>query len=511
MTTSLVRTVTKIAGDLEEQMKGYSALLAAALIVTAAAYPAIADAAQRHGGGGGGRAAVSVGRGGGGGAGRAAIRAAPRAHFSAPRAARAPRAAVRSTTRSHVRAQDRSRAAARSTRELRANRRANARAATATDARRNATRAERRQARQDRTARQNRQAVRQAARQGRFASRVRADRPRWRVAHRPARWAWRHHGWRAGFVGWYGPLFWPYAYADIFSYTFWPWGYDDGYWYYAYDDFFDGVFYGDYGAYAAADGTARRSTASASYASVEKLCKQPGDGITAWPFADIEKKVGLTDQQKPLLDDLKSAAKKASDTFAAACPAENNFAATPPGRLEAMTARLQATEEAVQTVKPALEAFYGSLTDEQKERFNQLGPKPDAAMAALRQRETVGAAASETQAASDKQACGEAKPDLTSVPLQQVEATLKPTEAQQAEFKALQDATSKAVETLQAACPDEVPLTPTGRLDAMDQRLKAMIEAANTVKPALDSFYGSLSDEQKARFNRLDRAAAGNG
>ncbi len=30
-----------------------------------------------------------------------------------------------------------------------------------------------------------------------------------------------------------------------------------------------------------------------------------------------------------------------------------------------------------------------------------------------------------------------------------------------------------------------------------------MIEAANTVKPALVDFYGSLSNEQKARFNRL--------
>jgi hypothetical protein len=39
----------------------------------------------------------------------------------------------------------------------------------------------------------------------------------------------------------------------------------------------------------------------------------------------------------------------------------------------------------------------------------------------------------------------------------------------------------------------------------MDQRLKAMIDAANTVKPALDKFYASLSDEQKARFDRLGR------
>jgi LTXXQ motif family protein len=32
--------------------------------------------------------------------------------------------------------------------------------------------------------------------------------------------------------------------------------------------------------------------------------------------------------------------------------------------------------EAIKIVQPALENFYGSLTDEQKARFNQLGPRP---------------------------------------------------------------------------------------------------------------------------------------
>ena len=32
---------------------------------------------------------------------------------------------------------------------------------------------------------------------------------------------------------------------------------------------------------------------------------------------------------------------------------------------------------------------------------------------------------------------------------------------------------------------------------------QSMIDAAKTVKPALQSFYSSLSGEQKARFNRI--------
>jgi len=37
----------------------------------------------------------------------------------------------------------------------------------------------------------------------------------------------------------------------------------------------------------------------------------------------------------------------------------------------------------------------------------------------------------------------------------------------------------------------------------MEQRLAAMLRAVDLVQPALARFYGSLSDEQKERFNRL--------
>jgi len=51
-------------------------------------------------------------------------------------------------------------------------------------------------------------------------------------------------------------------------------------------------------------------------------------------------------------------------------------------------------------------------------------------------------------------------------------------------------------------------LTPPGRLTAMEKRLQAMVDAANTVRPALDGFYSSLSNEQKARFDRIGQALA---
>jgi enamine deaminase RidA (YjgF/YER057c/UK114 family) len=348
----------------------------------------------------------------------------------------------------------------------------------------------------------------QQAQQGRFAARFAARQAalnangananrRWsRPAFGAARGAWRA-GRVAGFTPWFGPVFYPYAYSDIFDYTFWPAGYDAGYWDYAYDDFFDGVFYGtapvDYGY-----GAAPPAQPQASYAAVQQLCKQPGNGVTSWPIAEISQKVGLNPDQQALLNDMKAAAQKAAQAFSASCPAENAFPSTPPGRLDAMTARLEATLNAVDDVKPALDKFYASLSDEQKERFNELGPKNPPKPA-------------ETTASGDTSngnTCADPKPGLTNLPIERIEDAVQPNDRQQAGLKNLEDATNQAVQKLAAACPDQTPLTPPGRLDAMGQRLSAMIDAAKTVKPALEDFYGSLSNEQKARFNAIGRTLA---
>ena len=88
---------------------------------------------------------------------------------------------------------------------------------------------------------------------------------------------------------------------------------------------------------------------------------------------------------------------------------------------------------------------------------------------------------------------------------------VRPTEAQGAALDKLDAAIQKAVETLNDACPNAIPQTPVGRLDVMQKRVEAMINAANTVRPALEEFYASLSDEQKAKLNRLSRNTAQSG
>ena len=372
----------------------------------------------------------------------------------------------------------------------------------------------------------------QAAARGRFAARFRnnAD-PRAQVAlaARLNGWAprdaWRHHV-RAAFVPWLGPVFWPYVYSDIFDYTFWPQAYDDGYWAYAYDDLIDTVFWENgspYAAYASTSpdasvapdgyvqpggaivGSSRlRERSGLSPRALRQLCSNPDKGITAWPFDEITSALRPTREQRGLLDQLKSAASHAADALKTSC--SDTYALTPPGRLRAMINRVSATLEAVRLVRPALEAFYNALNDEQRARFDTLSPRLPAASDEQPQQEAKGQQEKPQQEAKTE-SCGASKSSLTSLPIDRIDAVLHPTGAQKAALDRLSAATEKAVQGLQAACPDEVPVTPVGRLQAMEKRLSAMLQAANQMQPALDDFYASLNTEQKARFNTLQQVA----
>jgi hypothetical protein len=356
-----------------------------------------------------------------------------------------------------------------------------------------------------------RSAALQAAARGRFAAQFRSNdalQARAALTARENGWAprqaWRR-GHRAAFVAWLGPVFWPYAYSDIFEYTFWPTAYDPGYWAYAYDDFVDTVFWGTdspYSAYArypepgaAITDFRARGRANASPQALRQLCGDPDKGVTAWPIAEIARAVRPTPEQRALLDELKAAAAKAADVFKESCA--DYYGMTPPGRLRAMTNRVKATLDAVRIVRPALEQFYNSLNDEQKARFNALGPN-------------FGERSQQPQQEANAQAerCGEPKSSLTQLPIERIEAVLHPAGQQKEALDRLSKATKDAVERLQAACPDDVPLTPVGRLEAMEKRLDAMLQAAALVQPALDEFYAALSNEQKARFNTLQQVAS---
>jgi hypothetical protein len=217
-------------------------------------------------------------------------------------------------------------------------------------------------------------------------------------------------------------------------------------------------------------------------------CSDEAAEVTGWPIDQIQAAVQPTQQQTALLDDLGNALVKASDEVKANCP--TTIAFTPTGRLDQMQQRLQALVEAVNIVSSPLDKFYDSLSDEQKARFNGIAPsgqKPEA------------------QNASTQNPQGQCNANVMNWPGDQIDRTVQPNDAQREKLQALQSASAQAADLIKAACPTEMPATPPARLAAVGKRLNAMLQAVGTVRPALADFYGSLSDDQKARFNTMGK------
>jgi hypothetical protein len=99
-----------------------------------------------------------------------------------------------------------------------------------------------------------------------------------------------------------------------------------------------------------------------------RMCDRQGGRFGERMLDRIERATRPTAEQKPAFDQLKEAATKAAAIVKAACPAEPSF--TPTGRLAAAEKRLTAMLEAVRTVRPAMDAFYSALSDEQKARLS---------------------------------------------------------------------------------------------------------------------------------------------
>jgi LTXXQ motif family protein len=321
-----------------------------------------------------------------------------------------------------------------------------------------------------------------------------------------AGWAhdWRRHHHHLGIVlGFIGPVFWPYAYDDFVDYTFAPYAYDT-FWPYAFDDVYAGIYggyapeyYGPEDAYAYAGSAASErsyartaatngTSGPAAAGGSDRICSSQAAGVTDFSIQRISQQVNLDQKQQARLDDLKAASTEAVKILQAACPTE--LPSTPTGRLAAMRTRVDAMLKAVQTVRPTLEKFYASLSDEQRERFNALDQSQQTAS---------------TQPAEIDRLCKRREAASHTLPIDRIERTLHLNADQDASLKELDQTTAKAADLMQANCQPAQTLTPTGRLAAMDNRLGAMSQALRMTETALNKFYGALTDEQKAQFDRM--------
>jgi LTXXQ motif family protein len=287
---------------------------------------------------------------------------------------------------------------------------------------------------------------------------------------------WWQHG--DGGYGWVGPLFWPFAYYDIYDYTLW--GDGMGFWGYGYRDIYAAIFtpYGEdeLERYLAPSRNRRYGRGP----SLAQICGDDATEVASLPTEQLRQTIQPTDEQRAALDDLANASLEAAQTIRAACPTE--VALTPSGRLAAMQRRLEAMEAAVSKMRPSLEKFYELLEDEQKGKLN----------AFANQRSQSAPKVPATQSCTP--------PGTLQWPVREIEARLNLNDAQRAELEALQHMSERANNILNFDCQPDEDLAPPDRLATADVRLDAMLDAIKLVRPALEDFFAALSDEQKAQF-----------
>jgi len=326
----------------------------------------------------------------------------------------------------------------------------------------------------------------------------------WHNGREGGRGWWRHGN---GGYGWVGPLYWPFAYNDMYDYAMWGDGYDDSFWGYGYGDIYAGMFapygYDDLTGYVPQyAGTNPRGTQSTTgqappasatpnteAGALTQMCGDDSRDIAGLPIDQVQQTIQPNDAQRAALDDLANASAKAAQSIRSACPTD--IALTAPSRLAHMQQRIEAMIAAVEIVQPPLEKFYGLLSDEQKLRLTALG-----------QRQLRSQTAQKT-AGSLAQTCGAAQLGATEWPTAEIDRTVRPTEAQRTSLVTLEDDTAKAADMLKASCQPDNSLTPPARLAAVGKRLDTMLQAVKTVRSRLNGFYGALSDEQKARFEAI--------
>ncbi len=296
---------------------------------------------------------------------------------------------------------------------------------------------------------------------------------------------WRHGD---GGYGWVGPLFWPFAIYDIYDYAIW--GDGIGFWDYGYPDIYAAIFapYGhdDLAAYTGPSPLGRRYR---RVPPLPQLCGDDSREIAGLPIDQIAQAIQPNEVLRAALDDLANALISAARVIQASCPTQTAF--TAPDRLAVMQQRIEAMIKAESAVQQPLGKFYDLLDDEQEARLN--------ALAEDRRRMSPAKRATETPA----QGCGAAQSAALQWPADEIEARLHPNDTQRAALKALQDANARAVDILTAGCQPEDAITPPARLDAAEGRLEAMQRAVSLVSAALEGFYATLSDEQKAQFEAI--------
>ena len=248
-------------------------------------------------------------------------------------------------------------------------------------------------------------------------------------------------------------------YEDMLGYALWPDTYASRFWSHGFRDILQAMLKDG------ADG--------------EGACAAQAKDHASRPLDRVEKAVDLSGPQRDKLAELRSAVNEAVERGQSACL--KTVPGTPGDRLKATMTALWAISDADILFRTPLDAFYASLSDDQKTKLRN---NPDNA--------TVGGP---VNGAPNGQTCDKAAND---VPVAEMMGSTQPRRAtaQQREgMKKLQELSADLSTFISSACPQETPATPVERLDAAGNRVQALLYAGVNLDQAMQASGGQQGQQ----------------
>jgi LTXXQ motif family protein len=105
-------------------------------------------------------------------------------------------------------------------------------------------------------------------------------------------------------------------------------------------------------------------------------------------------------------------------------------------------------------------------------------------------------------AAGSEEACGQKLERFIGSISKQLDGTPLTSEAQRRAYDSFNEAAAKAQEFVREACANEKSAANIKQIEAAEKQIAV---ALDSLRPALENFYASLSDEQKKQLNSLPR------
>jgi hypothetical protein len=97
--------------------------------------------------------------------------------------------------------------------------------------------------------------------------------------------------------------------------------------------------------------------------------------------------------------------------------------------------------------------------------------------------------------------CNPRAAELAARTIEQIDRFIAATPPQRVHLEEMKAALSRATDLTDGVCPNAIPQSSQARLAFMARRLGSLHEAVKTVSEVFDTFYASLSEEQKVRLD----------